>query len=340
MRSTVETVLAETTRTADVQAAAATGLLNSRGVSVTSVDRPSTSASLADFAELISGTNGLFGALDLPLLAGRRFDDRDGPAAAPVAIVNQTLARKLFGHAPAAIDHEVWIRDYTGRISTPAEQRDGHAVTVVGVAMDTTIDRQGRPDPVIYRPFAQTSDLDDVAFVARSPAIDSASLVSLLRTVLRRADNDIAIRYAGNAQMRFQIQTIALGVATAVIATLAAIALVLAMAGLYGVLSFVVYHRTREIGVRMALGASGGGIVRLVVRDGLRPVAEGLFIGLGAAFAIRALVQSSLTQPLSGIDPIAIVVSIIPLLIAAAIACYIPARRAAKVDPNVALREM
>ena len=339
MRLTVEAVLAETTRTADVQAAAATGLLNSRGVSVTSADRLSTSASLSDFTELISGTNGLFGALDLPLSAGRRFDDRDGPAATPVAILNQTLARKLFGQASAAIDREVLIRDYTGRISTPAEQRDGETVTVIGVAMDTTLDRQGRPEPIIYRPFAQTSD-PDVTFVARSSAIDSASLVSLLRTAVRHTDTDIAIRYAGNAQMLFQVQAIAVSLATGVIAALAAIALVLAMAGLYGVLSYVVYHRTREIGVRLALGASAGRIIRLVVRDGLRPVAEGLFIGLGAAFAIRALLQSSLSQPISSIDPIAVLVSVIPLLIAAAIACYVPARRASRVDPNVALREM
>ena len=135
-------------------------------------------------------------------------------------------------------------------------------------------------------------------------------------------------------------QRIAVSLATGVIATLGAIALVLATAGLYGVLSHIVYHRTREIGVRMALGASAGRIVRLVVRDGVRPDAEGLFIGLGAAFVIRAFLQSSFNQPISSLDPIAALVPVIPLLVAAVVACYVPARRASRVDPNVALREM
>ena len=90
----------------------------------------------------------------------------------------------------------------------------------------------------------------------------------------------------------------------------------------------------------MALGASAGRIVRLVVRDGVRPVAEGLFIGLGAAFVIRAFLQSRFNQPISSLDPIAALVLVIPLFVAAVVACYVPARRASRVDPNVALREM
>jgi predicted permease len=339
MRLTVYSVLDLTARTPDLQAAAVAGLMNPKGVTVAAPEQPSTPLSPGDFAEMIVGTTGTFDALDLPVLAGRPFDARDLPGAAPVAIVNQALARKLFGQAPAAVGRDVLVRDYTGRVAVALDTSDLETLTVVGVAMDSTLDRHGRPESVIYRPFAQAPD-PDVAFVVRSTSLDTAALVSVLRTALRRTDPDIAMRYTGGAQALFQTQAIAVSLATGVIATLGAIVLVLATAGLYGVLSHVVYHRTREIGVRMALGATAGRIVTLVVRDGVRPVAEGLLIGLGAAFAIRGLLQSSFSQPIPSLDPIAALVPVIPLLVAAAVACYVPARRAARVDPNVALREM
>ena len=335
-RLTVDAVLAEVAGTQQAQAAAVAGLTTSKGVSVTRPERPFAPQAPGDFVEMIAGTTGMFAALDLPVVAGRRFDGHDTPGAPPVAIVNEALARTLFGPSAPALERQILVRDYT---RAAASGSDVETLTIVGVAADSTLDRRGRPDPVMYRPFAQRPD-PDVAFVARSASLDSSALVTVLRTAVRRADADIAIRYAGNAQARFQMQAIAVGLATGVIALLAAIALVLAMAGLYGVLSYVVYHRTREIGVRMALGASAGRIVRLVVRDGLRPVAEGLFIGLGAAFGIRALLQTRISQPVAAIHPDAILVSVIPLLVAAAIACYVPARRASLVDPNVALREM
>jgi putative ABC transport system permease protein len=340
MRLTVYSVLDVTARTQPgLQAAAVAGLMSPKGVTVATPERPSTPMSPGDFAEMVVGTAGIFDALDLPVLTGRPFDLRDRPGTASVAIVNQSLARRLFGQAPAAVGRDVLIRDYTGRVPVAADNSDVETLTVVGVAMDSTLDRHGLPESVIYRPFAQASD-PDVAFVARSESLDVPALVSVLRTALRRIDPDIAMRYTGGAQTLFQTQTIAVSLATGVIATLGVIVLVFAAAGLYGVLSHVVYHRTREIGVRMALGATAGRIVTLVIRDGVRPVAEGLFIGLGAAFAIRGLLQSSFSQPISSLDPIAALVPVIPLLAAAAVACYVPARRASRVDPNVALREM
>jgi putative ABC transport system permease protein len=339
MRQTVDAVLADINATPAVQAAAAAGLIGSKGASVTTPDTTGGSSAPGDFVELIVGTPGLFAALDLPIVAGRPFDDRDGPGPAPVAIVNQALARRLFGQAAAALDREVKLRDYTGRVPVWLDGRDVETLTVVGIAADSTLDRQGRPEAVIYRPFGQAPD-PDVAFVARSASLDAAAMVGVLKTAVRRADADLAMRYSGSAQVLFQTQAIAIGTTTGVIAVLAAIALVLAMAGLYGVLSHVVYHRTREIGVRMALGASAGRIVRLVIREGLRPVAEGLFIGLGAASVMRAVLQSNFSQPISAFDPVVLFAAVIPLVAAAAIACYLPARRASRVDPNVALREM
>jgi putative ABC transport system permease protein len=332
---TVDSALEEAARTQPgLQVAAVVGLASSKGAAVTTPDRLAKSQS--HFVQVVTGTPGVFDVLDLPFVAGRPFDDRDTAGAVPVAVVNQALARTLFGQPATAVERDIVIRDYTGRV---AVSEDLQPLTVIGVVLDSTLDRQGRPEAVMYRPLSQAPD-PDVAFLARSASLDAAALVRVLRTAVRRTDPDIAIRYAGSAQVRFQTQAMAVSLATGVIASLAAIALVLAMAGLYGVLSHVVYHRTREIGVRVALGASAGRIVRLVVRDGLRPVAEGLFIGFGAAFVIRAFVQTTLSQPISAFDPIATLAAVIPLLVAAAIACYVPARRASRVDPNVALREM
>lgn len=339
MRLTVDAIVAETSRTPDVRGAAAAGLITSRGARLALPDARTTAQGPGDFVKLVIGTTGIFGALDLPIVAGRPFDDRDRPGGVSVVIVNQALARHLFGQTTAAIDRQVLMREPTERLAAAWADSDVETVTIVGVTADSTLDRLGRPEPVLYRPFEQGPD-PDVLFLARSATLDSAALAGVLRTAVRRTDADLAVRYSGGAQQLFQTQAIAVGLAAAVIASLAAIALVLAMAGLYGVLSHVVHHRTREIGVRMALGASAGRIARLIVGDGIRPVAEGLFIGLGAAFAIRALIQSNFSQPVSAFDPVATIGAVIPLLIAAAIACYAPARRASRIDPNVALREM
>jgi predicted permease len=338
MRLTVDAVIEAAARTPDLRPAAVAGLMSPRGVTVATPERAFLPAP-GDFARIVVGTTGMFDALDLPIVAGRAFDASDVPGGTSVAILNRTLALRLFGQAAAAVGREVHVRDYAGRVAVAPDGRDLETVTVTGVVMDSTLDRRGRPEPVIYRPFTQAPD-PDVAFMARSASLETSALVGVLRTALRRTDPDLAMRYTGSAQALFQTQAIAVGLATGVIATLGAIALVLAMAGLYGVLSHVVHQRTREIGVRMALGATAGRIVTLVVRDGVRPVAEGLFIGLGAAFVVRAVLQSSFSQPISALDPIAALVPVVPLLLAAAAACFVPARRASRVDPNVALREM
>jgi hypothetical protein len=337
VRQLVDAVVADASRAPGIDAAAAVaGLGFRKAVSVTVPERPFTPQAQGEFAHVVSATADALDALDLAVRAGRGFDARDDAGGA-VTVVNQALARRLFGGESAAVGRELLVKPFAGRVSF--EQRNVTALTVVGVTADSTVDRQGRADSVIYRPFAQSYD-PDVVFIARSSSLDAGAGVAILRTAVRRADQDLAMRYAGGAETFFQVQAITIGIASAAIGTLAAIALVLAMAGLYGVLSHVVFHRTREIGVRMALGASAGRIIRLVIRDGTRPVAEGLFIGLGAAALIRLIIQSSLTQTISAFDPVATAIAVVPLLVAAGISCYLPARRAARVDPNVALKEM
>ena len=120
---------------------------------------------------------------------------------------------------------------------------------------------------------------------------------------------------------------------------LAILALALSMSGLYGVMSCLVASRRRELGIRLALGAQRVDIVRLVVSEGIRPVAHGLGIGLVVAAIVRLAMQPLFRASSSAVDPAAVVIAVVPLAVAAAIACYLPARRAASVDPSVTLRE-
>jgi ABC-type lipoprotein release transport system permease subunit len=112
----------------------------------------------------------------------------------------------------------------------------------------------------------------------------------------------------------------------------------LAMAGLYGVLSYVVAQRTQEIGIRVALGASRGQISRLIMREGVRPVIEGLAVGFVAADLVEMAIRPALQNPLPAIDATLLMQLPVPFVLAAFVACYLPARRAAVTDPNTALR--
>lgn len=122
--------------------------------------------------------------------------------------------------------------------------------------------------------------------------------------------------------------------------SLGALTLLLAMVGLYGVQSHIVAHRTREIGVRMSLGATAAQVRAMVLKEGYEPVLQGLGIGLFIGLCGRAIVRATMTMPVDVIDPWMLLLAPVPLLLAAFCACYLPARRASRVDPNVALRHL
>ena len=126
----------------------------------------------------------------------------------------------------------------------------------------------------------------------------------------------------------------------ALAAVLGLLALALAMAGLYGVLSYIVAGRTREVGVRMALGATRPGIFGLILFDGIRPVLEGVAVGLGVAAFAGAALRPFVVRVLPAIDPLTFTLLPIPFVLAALVACYLPARRAATVEPTVALKHL
>jgi putative ABC transport system permease protein len=260
-----------------------------------------------------------FAVMSVPLLRGRDFDARDRVDSPPAAIVNRELARRYLG-----------TEDPVGRVL----RIGGTELQVVGVAGDERIGPVDEPvTPVLYVPLSQNPD-DSVAIVVRN-----ADTPGIVRT-LQQIDRDIAV--AGVAPMTAVVASspaIFLRRATAVvIAAFAVASLLLALVGLYAVIAEAVTARTREIAVRVSVGAKPGEIVALVARDGAR---LGL-IGVGTGVAGGLLLTRSMESLLFGVgvhDPVAFGGTSALLLLTAVIASLIPAVRAARIDPAVALRQ-
>jgi predicted permease len=330
VHETVDGVLSELRSTPSVEAAATT-LFQNRASTIVNLETES--------AEFIIGTSGLFRTLGVPMRFGRTFDDRDVMSGPPSVIINESLARKLFGTADVAgrqaLMRFTWVR--LGLID--ARTLPAETVTVVGVVSDRTTSSSERVEAEVYAPLAQR-DAFDVGILARSSSGRSGDLGTTLRSAIRKVDPELAVSYAGRLDVLLGGPAAVLGMIVAVAGSLASLALVLVMVGLYGVLSHVMGRRTREMGLRIALGAERWHIMQIVFADGLRPVAAGLALGLGVAIVSRGILQASFTNTLSSIDLLACAFAIAPLLVATCAACYLPARRAARVDPNVTLRHL
>jgi putative ABC transport system permease protein len=196
-----------------------------------------------------------------------------------------------------------------------------------------------RDSGVVYVPFAQHFE-PRIAVVSVRTFGSPAAAARLIQSALHRADADAGTGAAGPASILLAGGYLAARVAVSLATALGALTLVLAMVGLYGVQSHIVAYRTREVGVRMAIGATARQIEGLMLREGYRPVFEGLALGLFFGVVARVGVRALVVAEIQPIDPVAFSLVPIPLLIAAFIACYVPARRAARVDPNVALRHL
>jgi ABC-type antimicrobial peptide transport system permease subunit len=263
----------------------------------------------------------------VPILHGRGFDDRDHAAAAPVVVLSEFTARRIFGTS-----------DAVGR-PVVVEGHFGVTATVIGVARDTDVGYVfGESRPVAYLPLAQRYE-PFLAIVARSTG-DAAMAVHALRGALRHVDPDLAVEVIGTGRTVLAGASAFRRAAGVAALALGGLTLVLAMVGLFGIQSHIVAHRTREIGVRLSLGASPRQIQRMVLRDGYRPVVEGLAIGLFIGVNGRAIVRAYTDLEVSIVDPWLFFVVPVPLIVAAFCACYFPAHRAAGVEPNVALRHL
>jgi putative ABC transport system permease protein len=337
-RAAVDRILDEGARTPGVGAiAVSTGLpfgtTITPGAALSTPDKPFVRSEDKTWAILVAVTPQYFRAAGTPLLRGRGFDDRDTAASQRVVIIGESAARKLFG-TPDAIGRELLIKVDTRGYRREEEPR---LVTIVGVAADAdTKNYFSRRSQTLYLPFTQEY-MPYVTVIARTSAPDA---VPALRQLIRKADPDVPIERIGTAHSVLTGPYAFLRAAGIVAISLGALTLLLAMVGLYGVQSQVVALRTREIGVRMSLGATAGQVRAMVLRDGYTPVLQGLAIGLFIGMAGRAIVRSVMVAPLDIFDPWMLLAVPIPLLLAAFGACFLPARRASKVDPNIALRHL
>jgi putative ABC transport system permease protein len=278
----------------------------------------------------VAATPSLFRTLGIEIVRGRAFDDRDGPGGAPAVIVSELSARQMFGPVDP-VGRTLIVR----RAAPPAS--DVSAV-VVGVARDTDVRwiyRERRA--LIYLPLAQHFE-GAITLTARS-AGSAERAVPALREVIRKADPDLTVTAIGAGPTLLAGPFIIVRSLGRGALYLGALSLLLSMAGLFGVQSHVVAHRTREIGVRMSVGATAWQIKLMVLKDGYRPVVEGLILGLWGGFAGRIVLRNYMElDNVMIFDPWMVFLTPIPLIAAAFWACYLPAAKAASVEPTVALR--
>jgi putative ABC transport system permease protein len=268
---------------------------------------------------------GYFRALGTPLLRGRDFTVSDNADAPGVVIINGHLAEQYFpGQDPVGKRMEMGFR--TG---TPLE--------IIGVVADIRQDSlQADLFPAMYLPYAQAPTTLPLILLLRS-ASDQSAVVTAARQQVRELDAQLPVydvktmdQVLSTAVARPRFVTVLLGV-------FAAIAVLLATIGIYGVMSYTVAQSRREIGIRLALGAQPTDILRLVVGQGLLLVSLGLLGGLIGAFGLTRL-MTSLLYGVTATDPLTFVGVAVLLIVVTLLACYLPARRATKVDPMIALR--
>ncbi len=274
---------------------------------------------------------GYFETLGIRILQGRALDQRDRRDAPPAVVVSRTLAEKLWGKENP-LGHRVSVPDPLPRPGEPEGDFE-----VVGVAADVRgASLVEPPPPLVYFPVEQRSHsrLTVIVRTAASPA----SLASGLRRALRAAHPDLSIvdLVTCGEQMR---RSLALQRMHAEIAGLfALLGLGVSVVGLFGLLSYMVSLRVREFGIRVAVGADPGNVERLVLRQGMGLVALGLVLGVAGAFAVTRLLQSLLFG-VAADDPFTFLAVSGGLLLVTFAACYLPAHRAAQLDPLAALRE-
>jgi predicted permease len=269
---------------------------------------------------------GYFSTLGVPLLAGREFELADGLGTSKVAIVNEAFTKK-FGLG----------REAVGKRMNNEGPEDPLDIEIVGVVQNAKYSEvKGEIPPVFFLPYRQDSTVGSMNFYART-AQEPEQLLRSIPAMMAKIDPNLPVEELKTMPMQIQ-ETLTIDRMISILsAAFAAIATLLAAVGLYGVLAYTVAQRTREIGVRMALGADGGRVRGMVMRQvGFMTLVGGV-IGIAAALALGRAAQSLLFE-LKGHDPMVVGGSALLLAIVAFGAGYIPARRASQVQPMQALR--
>jgi putative ABC transport system permease protein len=290
--------------------------------------RPEAAPGQSPSADVTRVTPDYFRAMGLRVLAGRVFTERDTAAAPPVAVVDETFVR---AHYPGESPLGKRMR-FGGRSPAP-DVKWLEIVGVVGHVKNYGVDQASRVE--VYLPYDQ-SPVTGVTLIVRAEK-DPAALSSALRESVKAVDPDVPVYAMRTLSELVSDRTAQRRLAVILITVFAAVALLLAAVGIYGVMSYAVAQRTQEIGIRMALGAERHDILRMVLRHGSLMAVTGIALGVVAALVLARLITSLLFQ-VSATDPPTF--SVVPLVLIgiALLACYIPARRATRVDPLVALR--
>jgi predicted permease len=314
--------------TAGVQSAAAAYPLPFSGDAASSSfeiqNRPLGPGDPGPHSDLFAVTAGYFPALKIPLLEGRTFTDQDREGGQPVVVIDENLARRYWpGQDPVGKqlrrgDNSPWA-------------------TIVGVVAHVhhSVLAGDTGKGVCYYPLFQMP-VPGVYFVARTGA-DPSRLAGSIREAVRSVDATLPVSDLKTMEDRVASSLAPRRFAVTLLGFFAALALAMAALGLYGVVSYAVTEQTREIGIRMALGAERRQVLAMIVSQGLQLVAGGIAFGLVAAFILARLVASQLFE-VRTFDPVTFVLMVLLLIVVALTASYVPARRAAKVDPMVALR--
>jgi putative ABC transport system permease protein len=288
--------------------------------------RPVPAESEAPHAYLSVATPGYFDAMRIPLKAGRLLDDGDGPDRARVAVISETMARHHWPDIENALGARL-------RLSFSGKPIEVDVVGVVGSLRHDTLDGSVRDE--VFLPLAQ-QPFGSMTFVVRS-AGDASSLLEPARAAIWAANPTQTIYRTATLDELVAKTVSPRRFALAMVIGFAGLSLLLAVVGVYGVLSAIMTTRVREVGLRVALGASRWNIIQLVVGRGLALTTIGLFIGVGGALGTGRLLQGFLFG-VTPADPIALGASAGFMLLATLVACYLPARRAAGADPATVLR--
>jgi putative ABC transport system permease protein len=287
------------------------------------IESQSTESTEVNLAQIAATSPGYFGAIGIPLIRGRLFTEQEDENAPGAIVVNQSFAQKFFPNEEA-----LGKRIKLGRQS--------QWLTIIGIVRDVKnegLDVEARPQ--MYRSILQASNLL-LTLVIRTAA-NPSSLSQAVRSEVRSVDPDMPV---------FGIQTMEEVMANAVVqrrfamvllGMFALIALALSSVGIYGVIAYSVGQRTHEIGVRMALGASSRNVLQLIMLQGVKLTLLGVAVGIAGALAVTRFL-AFLLFGITATDPITFAGITLLLLIVALAACYVPARRAMKVDPIIALR--